>query len=121
MKETKDFTSLELKNEFLKVMSNTILRKQIKQTLQAQFYAIMADKIVDSSKEKLVICLRCVDVDSNLMKVLLECTILITQKHQQSLKDVFQRFYLFICDRVRGQCYDMTSSMAGLYLELCLS
>lgn len=64
MKRTKDFTSPELQNEFLKVMSNDILRKQIKQIQQAQFFTIMADETVDSSnKEQLVICLRWVDVD----------------------------------------------------------
>lgn len=36
MKRTKDFTSPELQNEFLKVMSNDSLRKQIKQIQQAQ-------------------------------------------------------------------------------------
>lgn len=64
MKRTKDFTSPELQNEFLKVMSIEILRKQIKQIQQAQFFTIMADETVDSSnKEQLVICLRWVDVD----------------------------------------------------------
>lgn len=115
MKRTKDFTSPELQNEFLKVMSNEILRKQIKQIQQAQFFTTMADETVDSSnKEQLVICLRWVDVDFEPHEIFFGMYHIDNTEAStifNAIKDVFQRFNLSF-DRIRGQCYDMAASMA---------
>lgn len=81
-------------------MSNEILRKQIKQIQQAQFFTIMADETVDSSnKEQLVICLRWVDVDFEPHENFVGMYHIDNTEAStifNAIKDVFQRFNLLI-------------------------
>ena len=65
-KKTDKYTSPEIQNELLGLMSHTILRQLVKQVKLADYFTIMLDECVDgSNKEQLAVCFRY--VDSNLI------------------------------------------------------
>lgn len=60
------YTSPEIQNEILDLMSQTILREVIKSIQCADYFTIMVDECVDmSNKEQLALCFRHVDADFN--------------------------------------------------------
>ena len=53
------FTSPEIQNEILKIMSHRILREIMEDIKEAGQYSVMADETADKSNtEQLVVCLR---------------------------------------------------------------
>ena len=56
------YTSPEMQNEILALMSQAILHVIARQLQQAEFFTIMTDECIDgANKEQLVICFRHVD------------------------------------------------------------
>ena len=63
-KKTDKYTSPQIQNELIKIISEQILRKIAESIQQARYFALMADKVTDTSnKEQFVICFRWVDDD----------------------------------------------------------
>ena len=115
-KKTDKYTSPQIQNELLSIMSLNILRKIASSLQQARYFAIMADEVTDASnKEQLVVCFRSVDdhfqptedfvglhhVESINADTLVRC-----------LKDTMLRMNLSI-HNCRAQCYDGAANMCG--------
>ena len=63
-KKADKYTSPDIQNELLKLMSHAILRVVAGRLQQADFFTIMADECVDgANKEQLALCFRYVDED----------------------------------------------------------
>ncbi len=56
------YTSPQIQNELIKIMSMNILREIACSIQESRYFSIMADEVTDSSnKEQLVVCFRWVD------------------------------------------------------------
>ena len=105
-----------MQNEILKVMALQVLCKVATSIHSAPFLSIMVDETTDvSNKEQVIICFRWVDCKLQSHK---EFTGLYQTDSTQSsalhhIRDVLQRLNLSIT-KLRGQCYDGTSSMLGV-------
>lgn len=110
------YTSPEIQNELLTLMSQAVLRVVASQLQQAEFFTIMADECVDcSNNEQLVICFRYVDdkVDVHEEFIgLYQCPNITADTIVAVLHDTLLRLNLQL-SRCRGQCYDGGSNMAG--------
>ncbi len=110
------YTSPQIQNEIIKIMSFNILRKIASSIQEACYFALMADEVTDcSNKEHFVICLRWVnnnfqpfeefigliDVESITANNLVAC-----------LKDCLLRMNISLSN-CRAQCYDGESNMCG--------
>ena len=78
-RKKKKYTSPDIQNELLRIMGLTVLRDMASCVKQNTFFTLMADEVADvSNKEKMAICLRSVDDDSQPYeewKSLLVCTL----------------------------------------------
>ena len=115
-KRTDKYTSPDIQNEILKLMSHSILRDIVKQIQQADFFTIMVDECVDgSNKEQLVVCFRHVDVELGVHEDfigLYHCPDVTAHTIVSVIKDTLLRLNLQ-SSRCRGQCYDGGSNMAS--------
>ena len=60
------YTHSDIQNEYLKIMTLSILRDMPHSIQNGVFYTIMADEVTDSSnQEQFLLCLRWVDEDLN--------------------------------------------------------
>ncbi len=115
-KKAGKYTSPQIQNEIIKIMSLNILRKIACSIQEARYFALMADEVTDcSNKEQFVICLRWVnnnfqpfeefiglyDVESITANHLVAC-----------LKDCLLRMNISLSN-CRAQCYDGASNMCG--------
>ena len=115
-KKTDKYTSPEIQNEILKIMSLSVLR-QITSFLQsAKFLTIMVDETTDvSNKEQVVVCFRWVD---NSLEAHEEFIGLHEVESTQAsvlysvVCDILRRLNLSI-SKLRGQCFDGASAMTG--------
>ena len=109
------YTSPEIQNEILKIMSLQVLR-EIAQNIQSSVITIMTDETADiSNKEKLVFYIRWVDGNltpheefigmHSLVNISVDHIVLI-------IKNILLQMNLKI-QNARGQCYDEASAMAG--------
>ena len=109
------YTSPEVQNEILALMSQAILRVIARQLQQAEFFTIMTDECVDgANKKQLVICFRYVDENVDVHEEfigLYECPNILANTIVARLQDVMLRLNLQL-SRCRGQCYDGGSNMA---------
>ena len=116
-KKTDKYTSPEMQNEMLKVMALHILRDIAASFHSTPFLTLMVDETTDeSNKEQVVICLRWVD---NSLEAHEEFIGLYQVSNTQSstllavIRDVLLRVNISIT-KLRGQCYDGASAMAGI-------
>ena len=115
VKRTDKYTSADIQNEILKVMSLNVLRTVVSALDSAQFVSIMVDETTDASNtEQVVICLRW--VDSGLEAHEEFAGIYQVPKTKAStiimvVRDVLSWFNISF-SHLRGQCYDGASSMA---------
>ena len=115
-KKQDKFTSPDIQNEILEIMSLTILRS-ICGELTGKWYSIMVDECTDASNtEQMVFCLRYVDDNLEVHEDTLgfynlertDAAYIMTV-----LQDTLLRFNLHISN-CRGQCYDGAGNMAGV-------
>ena len=115
-KRTEKYTSGEIQNELLKVITLHALRKVVSYIQESDYFTIMADETTDlSNREQGVVCLRWVDCSLDVheefvglhMADSIDANTLVSV-----IKDVLLRFNLSL-NRLRGQCCDGASSMSG--------
>ena len=116
VKRTDKYTSADIQNEILKVMSLNVLRTVVSALHSAQFVSIMVDETTDASNtEQVVICLRWVDSGLEVHEEFAGLYQVPNTKASTIIKvvrDVLSRFNISF-SHLRGQCYDGASSMAG--------
>lgn len=110
------WTSHDIMNEMLAIMSQQVQRQILSEILKQPFYAIMSDETTDiSRKEQMSTNFRYVDESLHIYETFLgfydipstDADTLFTV-----IKDVLLRFELPI-NKCRGQCYDGASSVSG--------
>ena len=115
-KKADKYTSGEIQNEILKIMSHQILYAIIENINEAGYFTIMMDECVDSSnKEQLVICFRYVTEELLVQEDfvgLYQIPNISADTIVSVITDALLRFNLNI-SRCRGQCYDGASNMSG--------
>ena len=116
VKRTDKYTSADIQNEILKLMSLNVLRNIISALHSAQFVSIILDETTDGSNtEQVVICLRWVDSGLEAHE---EFAGLYQVPNTEAstlfmvARDVMSRLNISF-SHLRGQCYDGASSMAG--------
>jgi hypothetical protein len=111
------YVSPQIQNEILGVMGTTVLREIAAAIQHAQYFALMADEVTDSSnKELVVICFRSVDEGFQCHEDVVGLYQVESIKSDcivEVLKDTMIRLGLPIRD-CRGQCYDGAANMAGV-------
>ena len=112
----KKYTSPEIQNEILKIMSLQVLR-EIAQNIQSSvIYTIMAGETAEiSNKEQLVFCIRWDDNNLTPHEEFIGMYHLVNTSADHIvllIKDILLRINLKI-ENARGQCYDGASVMAG--------
>jgi hypothetical protein len=115
-KKQQKFTSHEIQNEFLYLMSKEVMFN-IQSAVQASdYFVIMADECTDvSNKEQFSVTLRYIDEQFEAHEEfvgLYHVQDISAQTLHRALVDVLQRFSLNI-KNCRGQCYDGAANMAG--------
>ena len=115
-RKTDTYTSPEIQNELLKIMSLQVLREIAKEMQASSFFSLMADETTDcSNHSQLVIVIRWVQENLEVFEDF------IGLNHMErinassivaALKDVLMRMNLST-SRMRGQCYDGCSTMTG--------
>ena len=115
-RKTNKYTSAEMQNEILKILSLQGLRKIASKLHEEPFYTIMVDETTDvTNREQVVICLRYVDdhfVAHEEFLGLYTVDNICSDTLAALIKDVLLRLNLSI-SKARGQCYDGASNMAG--------
>ena len=115
-KKTDKYTSPQIQNELIKIMSVQILRKIAESIQQARYFALMADEVTDTSnKEQFVICFRWVDDDFEVNEDLIglhHVASITSDVLVGCLKDTILRMNLSISN-CRAQCYDGAANMRG--------
>ena len=110
----KKYTSHENQNEMLEIMAHHFLRKILGDVETSPFLALMVDETADiANKEQLVI--RWIDKNLNVNEEFLGMYCLqrtTAESITSAIKDALLRFQIPI-SKVRGQCYDGCSTMAG--------
>ena len=111
-----NYTSPEVQNELLSIMSNMIVRDIIAQIKASDNYCIMIDESTDNAnKEQAAFCLRWVDEDLQPNEEFLGLYQLATTSADSlvhMIKHCLLRFGLPLANS-RGQCYDGAAAMAG--------
>jgi len=115
-KKSDKYTSPDVQNEMLEVMSRSILHKIISDIQNALFYAIMVDETTDrSNQEQVVLVLRWVDdaLEAHEDFIGLYSVSSISADNLTNvIKDCLKHLSLPI-SKVRSQCYDGASNMTG--------
>ena len=116
-KKQLNYTSHEIKNEVLSIMSQSILRDKVKEIQFAVYFTIMVDETTDMLNKEQVVILFCWVSDQ---LVLHEDFIGLYETHSieakvlvDVIKDTLLRLNLKL-QHCRGQCYDGASSMSGI-------
>ena len=111
------YVSPQIQNEILGVMGTTVLREIAAAIQHAQYFALMADEVTDSSnKEQVVLCFRSVDEGFQCHEDvvgLYQVESIKSDSIVEVLKDTMIRLGLPTRD-CRGQCYDGAANMAGV-------
>ena len=115
-RKTDKYTSADIQNEILKTMSLNVLRTVTKLFQSARFFSIMVDETTDgANKEQVVLCCRWVDSSMNAHEEFIGLYETETTEASMLLRvihDTMTRLNISIT-KLRGQCYDGASSMAG--------
>ena len=103
-------------NEMLELMAHQVLRRFLDDTHTSPFLAVMVDETRDqSNKEQLTLVLRWVSDDFTVSEEfvgLYYLSVIDAQSIVDAIKDAFLRFQIPFT-KLRGQCYDGCSTMAG--------
>lgn len=109
-------TSPENQNEILEIMAHRVLRNILEDIHKSPFLAVMVDETTDkSNKEQLTLVIRWVSKDFVVSEEFLGLYSLSTADAKSIvnvMKDSFLRFQI-PWTKLRGQCYDGCSTMAG--------
>ena len=116
-RKSSKYTSADIQNEMLLVMSLNVLREVARSLQNSLFYTVMVDEATDcSNKEQVVLVLRWVDDTLTAH----EDTIALYNVPSISadtltcvIKDFLCRLNLTL-NKVHGQCYDGVSNMSGV-------
>lgn len=115
-KSWRKYTSHENQNEMLQIMSNTVVRKLLVKIHKSPFLTIMVDKTANiSNKEQLTVVIRWIDDDLEVSEEFLGMYSLSSTTADSivaAIKDILLRFQIPTA-KIRGQCYDGCSTMAG--------
>ena len=115
-KKNNKYTTADMQNEILVVMSLTVLREIIFNIHNAFFYTIMVDEITDcSNKEQVVLLIRWVNKQLIVHEEfigLYSVPAIDADTLTTVIKDSLLRLNLSL-NKIRGQCYDGASSMSG--------
>lgn len=115
-RSSRKYTSHENQNEMLEIMAHQILRKLLGLIQKSPFLAIMVDETTDvSNKEQLTLVIRRIDENLDVFEEFLGMYSLHTTSAQSivtAISDALLRFQIPFA-RIRGQCYDGCSTMAG--------
>ena len=110
------YTSHENQNEMLEIMAHRVLRKILGDFQTSPFLALMADETADiANKEQLTLVIRWIDKNLNVNEEFLGMYCLqrtTAESITSAIKDALLRFQIPI-SKVRGQCYDGCSTVAG--------
>ena len=109
-------TAPENQNEILELMAHHVLRRILKDVHRSPFLSVMVDETTDkSNKEQLTLVVRWITEDFVVSEEFLGMYYLSTINAQSIVdarKDAFVRFQIPTA-KLRGQCYDECSTMAG--------
>ena len=115
-KKTNKYTSPEIQNEILSIMSCSVLRGITECVQNASFFTIMIDETTDvANKEQVVLVLRWVDQDLIVHEKFVGLYVVPSISADtlvSVIKDSLSRLNLSL-SKVRGQCYDGASNMRG--------
>ena len=115
-KKVEKYTSPEIQNELLQIFARNMLRTIRNEVSECQFFTLMADEVTDASnKEQVVVCLRHVNKDLEVMEQfvgLYQVESIKSDVLVACLKDVLLRLNLSL-KNCRGQCYDGAANMCG--------
>ncbi len=115
-KNSNTFTSPENQNEMLQKMSHHILRNVLHDIHSSPFLTIMVDETTDkSNKEQLTLIIRWVDQNFVVFEEfmgLYSLHSITAASIVSAILDALLRFEIPL-SRIRGQCYDECSTMAG--------
>ena len=115
-KSARKHTAPENQNEMLEIMSHAVLRNILDDIRSSPFFAVMVDETTDkSNNEQLTMVLRWVTEDFVVSEEFLGLYGLSrtdAQSIANVIQDAFLRFQLSF-SKLRGQCYDGCSTMAG--------
>jgi hypothetical protein len=115
LRRPKSFTSHEIQDEILELLSHAVLRDIVKDINNSPYFSIIVDETTDcSKKEQVSICMRYV---SDLRPVedfigLYETANTTGEALASVIHDVLIRLNLPV-ESLRGQCYDGAANMAG--------
>lgn len=116
LRKSEKYTSPEIQNELLKIMSQILVRGISEDIRNSLYYALMADETTDvSNREQLVICIRWID---ELLEVhedfigLYQIDDTGAKTISDSIQDVLLRLNISL-SQCRGQTYDGASAMSG--------
>ena len=114
-KKTNRFTSHDVQNEIIMLMTHEIIR-DISKNIQTTYYSIICDEYTDiSNKEQLTLCLRWVDQFLTIREEFIgfyEIQNIKSDTIVSAIKDILLRIQLSL-ESCRGQCYDGASNMLG--------
>ena len=115
-KKSNKYTTADMQNEILQVMSLKVLREIVLKIHKASFYTVMVDETTDSSNtEQVVIVIRWVDgqlIVHEEFIALYSVPAIDADTLTSVIKDSLVRLNLSL-NKMRGQCYDGASSMSG--------
>ena len=116
MEKSRDkFTSPDIQNEILSIMS-LYIQREINSEISGKWFTIMVDETTDlSNTEQMVFCLRYVDDSLEVHEEFIGLYSLDSTSAESivsTVKDVLLRMNL-TTENCRGQCYDGASSMSG--------
>ena len=114
--KSSEYTTADMQNEMLTVMSLRILREITSAMQKALFYTVMVDETTDcSNKEQAVLVIRWVDGDLNVHESfigLYSVPAIDANTLTTIIKNSLVRLNLSM-NKIRGQCYNGASNMAG--------
>ena len=115
-KKTDKYTSADIQNEMLKIMSLNVFRKIAANLQNGVWYTIMADEVTDTSnREQVTVCLRWIDEQFEAREEFVglhKVDQIDSDTIVAVLKDTLLRTNLKI-ENCRGQCYDGAANMTG--------
>lgn len=115
-KKVNRFISPKIQNELIEIMALRVLREVVRCIQRTPFFTVMMDETTDATnKEQVVIVLRWVDDGFSVHEDFIGLYVVETIQASmlaEILKDTLMRLNLSV-KKVRGQCYDGASTMAG--------
>ena len=115
-KKSNKYTTADMLNEILQVMSLKVLREIVSKIHKASFYTVMVDETTDSSNtEQVVLVIRWVDGQLIVHEEfigLYSVPAIDADTLTSPIKDSLVRLNLSL-NKMHGQCYDGASSMSG--------